>query len=213
MNLSDLAPSIKNPRKISKEQLASLKESLEAFGDLSGIVYNRTTKRLVGGHQRAKALPENAVITINQTLAHRTKQGTVALGHVSVDGELYAYREVDWDEGTELSANIAANKHGGDWDMSILPDILLELDAANFNLNLTGFTPDELKNLLAPIHMPQPDKETGSKVEVDGSNTRIILYYEEAEYQSVMKMVEGLLLKRHFDDLAQMFKTLLTEAQ
>ncbi|MFM7852284.1 MAG: ParB N-terminal domain-containing protein, partial [Flammeovirgaceae bacterium] len=54
MNISNLNPNPKNPRKISEEGLKALKTSLEKFGDLSGVVYNRTTKQLVGGHQRVK---------------------------------------------------------------------------------------------------------------------------------------------------------------
>ena len=54
MKLKDLKPNPGNPRKITDERLSMLKKSIETFGDLSGFVYNRTTQRLSGGHQRQK---------------------------------------------------------------------------------------------------------------------------------------------------------------
>jgi hypothetical protein len=51
-----------------------------------------------------------------------------------------------------MAANIAANKHGGDWDVPKLNEILLDLDASNYDLSLTGFTDTELENLLAPTN-------------------------------------------------------------
>ncbi len=62
MNIMDLKPAEYNPRTISDDQLERLKKSLEEFGDLSGIVFNRQTGNLVGGHQRLKVIPEGADI-------------------------------------------------------------------------------------------------------------------------------------------------------
>ncbi|RQW89955.1 MAG: hypothetical protein EHM79_02290 [Geobacter sp.] len=45
---SQLATAEYNPRKISKERLALLRTQLAEFGDLSGIVFNIRTARLVG---------------------------------------------------------------------------------------------------------------------------------------------------------------------
>jgi len=151
MKIEDLYPNPKNPRKISDAQLERLKKSLEAFGDLSGIVFNEVTGHLAGGHQRIKCLPKDAVINITKKYDEPTNQGTVALGHIKINGELFSYRQVRWDEPTELAANVAANKHGGDWGDN-LADILLEIDAANIDLSLTGFDEEELKNLMAPVY-------------------------------------------------------------
>lgn len=56
MKLEDLKGNPKNPRKVTEAKLAQLKRSLEEFGDLGGVVWNRRTKRLVSGHQRLKGL-------------------------------------------------------------------------------------------------------------------------------------------------------------
>ena len=39
-----------NPRKIGDQALKALGEAMVRFGDLSGIVFNRRTGRLIGGH-------------------------------------------------------------------------------------------------------------------------------------------------------------------
>ena len=56
MKGGDLSPASYNPRKISPEQLKALGDALKVFGDLGGIVRNRKTGNLVGGHQRVKSL-------------------------------------------------------------------------------------------------------------------------------------------------------------
>lgn len=139
MKLNELSPNPKNPRTISEQQLASLKKSLYEFGDLSGFVFNRRTKQLVGGHQRGKAMDPNATVTIDKQFNPPTRTGTVASGIVVSDGEIFIYREVDWDETREKAANLAANKHGGDFDMIQVNEWLTELSLKKFDLDLTGF--------------------------------------------------------------------------
>jgi transcriptional regulator with XRE-family HTH domain len=133
-------------------------KTLEEFGDLSGIVYNVYTKRLVGGHQRVKVLPPDAEIVIETSYTKSTKVGTVSEGYVVINGERLKYRSVDWPEEKEKAANISANKHGGEFDMSVLSEWLLDLDHSNFDLELTGFDVDELTDILAPVNEPKEDK-------------------------------------------------------
>jgi len=156
-NVAHLAerPNPRNPRKISEEQLKMLVEALKKFGDLSGLIFNRQTQRLVGGHQRVKVLGESPV-TIVKKYDAPTGVGTVAEGYVTFEGERFVYREVEWDEATENAAMIAANKHGGDWDFPMLSELLLELDQGDADLSLTGFTPAELERMVRGI---QPGKD------------------------------------------------------
>ncbi len=56
-SLGQLEGNPKNPRRITDKKLDMLKKAVSEFGDLSGIVFNRTTGQLVGGHQRVKVLP------------------------------------------------------------------------------------------------------------------------------------------------------------
>ena len=145
--VGQLTPNAKNPRKIKDEQLVALEKSMRRFGDLGGIVYNATTGRLVGGHQRSKKIPFDAKIEVTERLKKRTEQGTIAHGFVEYEGERFQVRVVEWDETTEKAANIAANKHGGSWDMETLKQDLLDLNKLNFDLDLTGFIDAELKEI------------------------------------------------------------------
>ena len=62
MNVSKLQRAGYNPRNITNRRLKALAASMEEFGDLSGIVYNHRTDRLISGHQRIKTAPGDANI-------------------------------------------------------------------------------------------------------------------------------------------------------
>jgi hypothetical protein len=152
MQIKDLRPNQKNPRKISDKKLDMLKRSLVKFGDLSGFVYNRRTKQLVSGHQRGKALPSDATINIDQKFQTPTKSFTVAEGHVLIDGERFKYREVDAPREWEVEALLAANKHSGEWDRDLLRMNLAEFPT--LDIELAGFEPIELKAMNIDLRLP-----------------------------------------------------------
>lgn len=54
--IAELVPAPYNPRTISPEALAGLRASVERFGLVEPVVWNRRTGHVVGGHQRLKAL-------------------------------------------------------------------------------------------------------------------------------------------------------------
>jgi hypothetical protein len=143
----------KNPRKITPEALARLKKSLDKFGDLGGIVLNRRSGQLVGGHQRIAAFKLAEVpATIVENFKKPDKQGTVAWGWINIDGNRFTYREVDWSPETESVANLAANKIAGEWDDQQLKSIIADL-APRADLDGTGFSADEIARLMAT---PEP---------------------------------------------------------
>lgn len=156
-NLDDIKGNPKNPRRISEHDFEALKKSILEFGDLSGIVFNIRTERLVGGHQRVEAFKRLAgqkTVAITQRFEQPNKQGTVAIGHVELEGELYGYREVDWDEGREHAANIAANRIQGEFDTDMLAELTYELSQLEDGqdlLALTGQTENEISNLLDSV--------------------------------------------------------------
>ncbi len=145
MNVSDLNPAEYNPRRISEEQMDRLEKSMLEFGDLSGIVVNVRSGHIVGGHQRVKTLSPNLEI---KKKAAVDSTGTVALGLIETPTGSWQYREVDWSEKKELAANLAANKHGGSFDIPKLKDILIEIDDGAFDLDLTGFSVDEFRGFI-----------------------------------------------------------------
>lgn len=151
MKVEELTPNKRNPRRISASVKAALRQSLAEYGDLSGIVWNETTKNLVGGHQRRDIL-KGATIEIITKYDHPTSTGTVAEGYVIKDGERYAYRAVRWDEAKEAEALIAANKIQGSWDADILKVMIK--DIPTMNLKKTGFTELEFNSMGIDLQIP-----------------------------------------------------------
>jgi len=139
MKVRDLKPSNYNPRKISDKKLSMLGKAMREFGDLSGIIFNRTTGNLIGGHQRIKHLKPDWEIVKEE---FKGDLGTIARGFVKTPFGDWTYREVEWDEKREKAANIAANQHGGEFDLPSLNEILSGLDG--IDLELTGFSEDDL---------------------------------------------------------------------
>jgi len=89
--LSDLRPADYNPRTISAEALLGLTNSLTELGNLSPIVWNKRTKRIVGGHQRLKALEamgetETDVVVVSLSAA-KEKAANIALNNPHIQGE------------------------------------------------------------------------------------------------------------------------------
>lgn len=155
MKIKDLKPASYNPRKITDKQLGMLKKSMAEFGDLSGIVVNVKTGNMVGGHQRVKNLDPSWPI-VKQ--AHKDKTGTVALGYIETPSGRWTYREVNWTEKKEAAANVAANQHGGEFDMPKLKDIIINLDDGAFDMELIGFNSHELELMMTAVH--QEDEQS-----------------------------------------------------
>jgi hypothetical protein len=155
--LESLKPNPKNPRTISKEDFEALRQSIQRFGDLSGIVKNQRSGQLVGGHMRKRAfesLGGQKKIMITQNFEVPNKQGTIAIGYVTYDNEFFSYRLVDWDEGTEKAAGIAANRIEGTFDLDLLSQVnweLSQLENGDDLLKLTGQTQVEINSLLKSV--------------------------------------------------------------
>lgn len=157
-SIKSLKPADYNPRKISDKQLELLDKSIKEFGDLSGIVFNVATNKLVGGHQRIKSFNQESII---QKEPFQDETGTTALGYVITSEGKFSYREVNWTEQKEKAANISANKNGGEWDFTKLKDLIEELDDGQFDLELTGFDTQEIENLMT--YVPNDDKDYSDK--------------------------------------------------
>lgn len=92
--LTDLIPADYNPRKDLKpgdDEYEKLKRSIEQFGMVQPVIWNKTTGRVVGGHQRLKVLAD--------------------MGYAETECVV-----VEMDEAQEKALNIALNKISGDWD-------------------------------------------------------------------------------------------------
>ena len=124
-NTADLLPADYNPRKDLKPgdaEYEKLKRSIEQFGYVEPVIWNQTTGRVVGGHQRLKVLMD--------------------MGMSEVDCVV-----VSMDEEKEKALNIALNKISGDWDKDKLALLIADLQGADFDVSLTGFEPAEIDAL------------------------------------------------------------------
>jgi DNA modification methylase len=148
--VADLKAADYNPRKISKAQLDALGRAMREFGDLGGVVVNRRTGNVVGGHQRIKQLSPETKIHAEKVTGDST--GTTARGWIETPFGRFDYREVDWPLAKEKAANLAANKHGGEFDMEAVAGILGELEGAGLDLDLTGFLEQE-RIALIPVSL------------------------------------------------------------
>ena len=124
-NTADLLPADYNPRKDLKPGDADyekLKRSIEQFGYVEPVIWNKTTGRVVGGHQRLKVLMDMGITEVECVV-------------------------VEMDESQEKALNIALNKISGDWDKDKLALLIADLQGADFDVSLTGFEPAEIDDL------------------------------------------------------------------
>lgn len=129
LSLGDLNPADYNPRKDLQpgdSEYEKLKRSLAEFGYVEPVIWNKTTGHIVGGHQRLKVLAD--------------------LGFESVDCVV-----VELDETREKTLNIALNKISGDWDESKLALLIADLDASDFDAELTGFDEAEIQAMIGSL--------------------------------------------------------------
>lgn len=166
--VGDLRPAPYNPRKITKEQAVMLAKSMAAFGDLSGVVENKRSGFLVGGHQRLTVLDKTWPIVVTAEYDPPNAVGTIKEGFIESPFGRWLYRLVDWDENTEKMAMIAANHHGGSDDFPKLRDLLTEVDDGQVDMTLTGFDADALKKMIdwvPPLGQNETAKEDGEAAE------------------------------------------------
>lgn len=132
LSLKELKPAAYNPRKKLKKgdkEYEKIKQSLLKFGYVDPIIVNEDLT-VIGGHQR---------LTVLKDLDYETAKCVI----------------VDLPKEDEKALNIALNKITGQWDEALLADLLLDLQESDFNLDLTGFEPPEIDDILSNVH----DKE------------------------------------------------------
>ena len=122
---AELIPAEYNPRKDLKPgdpEYEKLKRSLEQFGYVEPVIWNKTTGRVVGGHQRLKVLIDMGIQEVECVV-------------------------VELNEEKEKALNIALNKISGAWDNEKLALLITDLQGADFDVSLTGFDAAEIDDL------------------------------------------------------------------
>ena len=126
-SIADLLPAEYNPRKDLKPgdpEYEKLKRSIEQFGYVEPVIWNKETGRVVGGHQRLKVLVDMGITEVECVVVVLTEEKEKAL-------------------------NIALNKISGEWNKDKLALLITDLQGSDFDVSLTGFDTAELDDLLS----------------------------------------------------------------
>jgi len=125
LKTEQLIPAEYNPRKDLKPgdaEYEKLKRSLQEFGYVEPVIWNKTTGKVVGGHQRLKVLLDMGITEVECVV-------------------------IEMAEDKEKALNVALNKISGEWDKDKLALLIADLQGADFDISLTGFEPSELDEL------------------------------------------------------------------
>ncbi len=186
-----------NPRTIDDESAKALKSSLERFGDLACIVFNRRTGVLVAGHQRKKALIELAdgeeIIKKVTEGPINLPDGTVERGYFEVKQSKFNYRVVDWDVETEKAANLIANSQyaTGRFEETSLNDMLSELKDYDLYADLRF-------DRLEPLDLSELPKDEEGMQKID-RYTITIRFVDKAQFDDALLNVKDLLESESYD--------------
>lgn len=150
VSIESINPAPYNPRKDLKPgdpEYERLVRSLDEFGCVEPLVWNRRSGNLVGGHQRLKVLK--------------------ARGDTEVEVSV-----VDLSPEREKALNIALNRISGDWDQEKLAALLDELiKTPDIDIDLAGFDLDEANDVISEILGSGDDEEefdVGAALEAGG---------------------------------------------
>ncbi|MDR0266055.1 MAG: ParB N-terminal domain-containing protein [Sphingobacterium sp.] len=151
INRSQIEPAKYNPRKISEEAKKKLKANIKRMGVMGGIVWNKRSGRLVGGHQKLMILDEL------QKYDRETNENDYTI----------RVEAVDLTDQEEIEQNIFLNNKNaqGEFDNDILSTLLNDIEVKNtglddFDLNLLGF---ELPSFEIDEVEPEPLEEIKPK--------------------------------------------------
>jgi ParB-like chromosome segregation protein Spo0J len=112
--ISDLIPAPYNPRQSTAKQEKHLKESLEKFGLVEPIIFNKQTGYIVGGHFRVRELKKLGITEIECVI-------------------------VDLNEADEKELNIRLNANTGSWDWDTLANDWDVVDLEAWGLDIPQF--------------------------------------------------------------------------
>lgn len=149
MSINDITPADYNPRidlNENDEEYKKIKNSIEEFGYVDPIIWNKRTGNIVGGHQRYTVLKD--------------------LGYDKVDVSV-----VDMNEQDEMALNVALNKVEGEWDRNKLKDVIEQLEEDR--LMFTGFDEDEIDSLMNDINIDdffEEEEKAPNREEQDGES-------------------------------------------
>lgn len=147
LSIDSLKPAAYNPRKKLKKgdkEYEKIKKSIVEFGYVDPIIVN-FDGTVIGGHQR---------LTVLSDLGYKEVQCV----QVRIE-----------DENKVKALNVALNKITGAWNEELLADLMVDLQDADFNLDLTGFEALEIDQLFSKVHNKEVKEDD---FDVDGELTK-----------------------------------------
>ena len=165
--LSELKPAPYNPRQSNAEQEKQLKSSLEKFGVVEPIIFNKQTGYIVGGHFRIRELKK--------------------LGYKEIECVI-----VDLNEADEKELNIRLNANTGSWDWDELANNWDSELLSDWGLEIPGFEPTILEAEEDDFAVPDGGIETdivlGDLFEIGEHR---LLCGDSTDSDSVAKLMNG----------------------
>ena len=127
MPIEQLRADPANPRRIGDAELEALTRSIREFGFVDPVIAQRSSNRIIGGHQRVIAARREGLKEVPVIFLDLTHEQARLLG-------------------------LALNRISGEWDEALLARLLADLEAApDVNVGLSGFTEDEIRKLLETL--------------------------------------------------------------
>ena len=142
IRLDELQPAKYNPRvdlKPNDIEYKAIENSIDSFGYIEPIVWNKRTGNIIGGHQRYKILK--------------------AKGYTEAEVVV-----VDFDEDKEKAANLALNKAVGLWDDVKVDELLKELSTTEWDMKMFNFDDFDLNTCVQDTDKDNRDDEEGEQI-------------------------------------------------
>jgi ParB-like chromosome segregation protein Spo0J len=133
VNISDLKPHPKNPRKHPDSALGKLKKSIKEFGFTNPVLVSEDGF-ILAGHARLKAAEKAGLTQV--PVIELPLSGAKADAYMIADNKLQDLTE---------------------WDIPTLDDLLQELSIGDIDLELTGFSMDEIERLTTGVDLDSGD--------------------------------------------------------
>ena len=165
VDISILVENPRNPR-VNDQAVESVAKSIKRFGFSSPIIARRANNMIIAGHTRYKA--------------------SIKIGLSTVP-----VRYLDLDPADADLLMIADNKIGekADWNNDLLSEILTEMNGYGLELDVLGFSEEELSNLIDTMDVL--DNNNDQYIEEDPKLTYKLIIEdltEETQYELIEKL-------------------------
>ena len=167
--VAELIPYARNARTHSPEQVAQIAASIKEWGFTNPVLIDETDG-IIAGHGRVLAA---------QLLKLPDVPTMVATG---------------WTEAQKRAYVIADNKISelGEWDRGVLSMEFAQLEGLDFDISLTGFSPDDLKEFdlsFSPNEFPTIGGHVVTGKEIDKTQDRLDGRFEKASEQNLIDVL------------------------